>query len=81
MGIQPIISRIVKYIFFVNNVLTYLFLACIHSVFLGFVCLGYLCREQGPKGGKGTLEPWSPEIFVMARTKMLIPAKWSPGVK
>ena len=69
MGIQQIISSIVKYIFFANKVLTYLFLACIHSVFLGFVCLGYLCREQGPKGGRGTLEPWNPEIFVMAGQK------------
>ena len=46
--------------------------------------------NQGPKGG--SLEPWSPEIFVMepgaqslswlgARTKMLCLAKWSLGVK
>ena len=47
-----------------------------------------------PKGGGGgrSLEPWSPEIFVVepgaqslsqlgSRTKMLFLPKWNPGVK
>ena len=51
--------------------------------------------SQGPKGvggGGASLEPWSPEIFVVepgaqslsrlgARTKMLFLAKRSPGLK